>query len=80
MDNNSTTIRSNVTAGRVIPLLEALGRAEEMTASMTMRLDPITNHAPRPESSLKDSLPQTVTARISALADALQYLLDNIEL
>lgn len=80
MDNYSGTATHSATAGRVIPLLEALNRAEETTSSMVMRLDPITNHVPHPESSLKDSPPQTVTARISALADALQYLLDNIEL
>lgn len=63
---------------RVVPLLQALSRTEELVSAISLRLDPVTNHAP----SAPDAAPPstTVTGRINSLGDTLQYLLDNIEL
>lgn len=73
----STAIGSQTTAQRVVPLLQAIGRAEDNVAALALRLDPITNHAPS-DSTVPTST--TVTGRLQQLGDTLQYLLDNIEL
>lgn len=65
-------------ATKVVPLLQALNRAEELAGSLALRLDPITQHLP--QDSDKSPYTQTVTGRLTALADTLQYLLENIEL
>lgn len=64
---------------KVVPLLQALNRAEELTAALTVRLDPIVQHAPT-KTAEQPPLPNTVTSRLHQIGDALQYLLDNIEL
>ena len=63
---------------KVVPLLQALGRIEELSQSLAMRLDPIVNHVPQQDASAPPT--NTVTSRIHAVGDVLQYLLDNIEL
>lgn len=63
---------------KVVPLLSELARAEDLVSLLAMRLDPIVNHVPSDPKS--DALRITVTARLNGLGDALQYLLDNIEL
>lgn len=60
-------------------LYSALNRAEENAGALAMRLDPVTQHTTPPENQLSVPL-ITVTSRINALGDTLQYLLDNIEL
>lgn len=77
---NTTTGFSTATtsAQRVVPLLASLQRTEELAASLAMRLDPVTNHAPRQDQANPPT--NTVTSRINQLGDTLQYLLDNIEL
>lgn len=78
MQPNPPSISGTATAAqRVVPLLQALNRVEECAAALAMRLDPVTNHAPSPESA--PTIP-TVTGRLNSLGDTLQYLLDNIEL
>jgi hypothetical protein len=62
---------------KVVPLLQALNRAEELASSLAMRLDPIVNHV---QAQDKPPVGPTVTSRIHAVGDVLQYLLDNIEL
>lgn len=74
----NSTISTTSTAQRVVPLLQSLSRAEELVASLAMRLDPVTNHAPA-QDGLAPPI-TTVTGRINSLGDTLQYLLDNIEL
>lgn len=64
-------------ATKVVPLLSALSRGEELVAALATRLDPITNHIPQPD---KEPSGNTVTARVNQIGDVLQYLLDNIEL
>jgi hypothetical protein len=87
MDSNTpVTLSANTTVGttntlapnKVVPLLQALGSAEELASVLAMRLDPITNHEPIPQE--KQTTSQTVTGRISGIGDVLQYLLDHIEL
>lgn len=70
---------SGLTPAKVVPLLQALNRAEELTSAIAMRLDPITQHVPS-KNDVPANAPQTVTGRINTLGDTLQYLLDNIEL
>jgi hypothetical protein len=65
-------------AQRVVPLLQAVNRAEELVAAIAMRLDPVTNH--EQQSGTPQPTSPTVTGRINQLGDTLQYLLDNIEL
>lgn len=72
------TLSSNVGAVKVVPLLQALSRVEELSGALAMRIDPIVNHAPTPETPQDQS--RTVTQRLQSLGDSLQYLLDNIEL
>lgn len=68
-------------ATRVIPLLQALNRAEELAGALVLRLDPITVHETVAQSGPdRPSNNTTVTNRINQVGDALQYLLDNIEL
>lgn len=74
----NSTLGQATTAQRVVPLLQSLSRLEESVAALAMRLDPVTNHAPTLDSSAPSS--PSVTGRINALGDTLQYLLDNIEL
>lgn len=76
--NNTDIVTSTAVSSKVVPLLQSLSRLEDLTGSITMRLDPITQHVP---SSTKDLPPSnTVTGRLDQLGDVLQYLLDNIEL
>lgn len=70
-----------VTPQKVIPLLLALSRIEDLVSLTAVRLDPITNHVPANDAGSGTlTSPSTVTGRINSLGDALQYLLDNIEL
>lgn len=71
---------STATPDRVVPLLMALSRIEGLTSTLAMRLDCVTVHEPVPSNEKLASAPQTVTRRIDAVGDALQYLLDHIEL
>lgn len=69
---------STANTPKVVPLLQSLGRVEELAQSLAIRLDPIVNHVPPQD---KITTPNTtVTSRIHAVGDVLQYLLDNIEL
>lgn len=72
-----SSLASASTATKVVPLLQALNRAEELTGALAMRLDPITQHAPNDNDKPPAS---TVTSRIDRLGDTLQYLLEHIEL
>lgn len=80
MDQTAAMPAKGQLSDRVIPLLQGLSRLEELTASMAMRLDPITVHASIASGSPDRPDSNTVTARINRLGDSLQYLLDNIEL
>ena len=75
MDNNTL----GVTPTKVVPLLQQLSRLEEITSSLSLRLDPITQHEPSTQGEEKQS-PFTVTGRIQTVGDVLQYLLNHIEL
>lgn len=79
MDAQLVAPTKSALSDRVIPLLQGLSRLEELTASITMRLDPITNHTATVANN-PEPMSNTVTARINRLGDSLQYLLDNIEL
>lgn len=72
------TIGSATKAERVIPLMQALNRVEDNVSAIALRLDPIVNHAPSTQTDAPKS--NTVTGRLQTLGDALQYLLDNLEL
>lgn len=75
----SGTIQNAVAQpARVVPLLQALSRTEDLVSALAMRLDPVTNHTPTEQQVNPPST--TVTGRINQLGDTLQYLLDNIEL
>lgn len=63
----------------VVPLLGQLSRLEDLTNALAVRLDAITVHEPTSTASANQPS-QTVTARLTALGDTLQYLLDHIEL
>ncbi len=76
---NSMSTTSSTPAQRVIPLLQSLSRLEELTAALSMRLDPITQHAGLAQDKANPPT-NTVTSRINNVGDTLQYLLDNIEL
>ena len=76
MIGNSTTASATPPV-KVVPLLAAVSRVEELSSALAVRLDPIVVHAPSQNEKPYES---TVTARINAVGDALQYLLDNIEL
>lgn len=65
---------------KVIPLLAAVCRVEELGAGLAMRLDPIIQHTIQQNVPTPETPSHTVTARLHALGDQLQYLLDNIEL
>lgn len=79
MENTQNiTIGSSVTPAKVIPLLEATRRIEELASAMAVRLDPITFHSPSTQDVPVP--PSTVTSRLQSVGDSLQYLLDNIEL
>jgi len=67
------------TPNKVVPLLQQLGRLEEITSSLALRLDPITQHEPATDKAAANA-PSTVTQRIASVGDTLQYLLDHIEL
>ena len=69
---------TTATPDKVVPLLGALNRVESLTSVLALRLDPIVNHVPLNESDKTGS--NTVTYRLTTVGDALQYLLDNIEL
>ena len=71
---------SSPTPDRVVPLLQAVSRLEQNASLLAMRLDVITVHESVPGNLAASAAPQTVTRRIDAVADALQYLLDHIEL
>lgn len=78
------TLQQNVgtpatSAQKIVPLLQALNRAEDNAAALALRLDPIVNHVPSPSAGDLPISP-TVTNRLNSLGDTLQYLLDNIEL
>jgi hypothetical protein len=75
VQNQSGTLAPN----KAIPLLQQLGRVEELVSAIVMRLDPITNHEPQNELS-KQATTNTVTGRLASVGDGLQYLLDHIEL
>lgn len=79
MQPNTPIATGSVAAQRVVPLLQALNRAEENVAALALRLDAITNHITTADSKTLGS-PTTVTGRLNNLGDTLQYLLDNIEL
>lgn len=79
MPPGTTLAQTTASPQRVIPLLQAVSRLEENVAALAMRLDPITSHLAATADSA--SPPQSsVTGRLQQLGDALQYLLDNIEL
>jgi len=80
MDQTIGVSLNGVTPQKVVPLLQALNRAEELTSAIALRLDPITNHALAAPNNVPANTPMTVTGRINTLGDTLQYLLDNIEL
>lgn len=69
---------NTATPQRVIPLLQTLHEIEEVTSALAVRLDPITNHVP--SQAPANPTANTVTQRLHQVGDALQYLLDNIEL
>ena len=66
------------TPAKVIPLLEATRRVEELTSALAIRLDPITDHSPTTADVQAPA--STITSRLQSVGDSLQYLLDNIEL
>jgi hypothetical protein len=75
---NTQTVRTAVDPSKVGPLLAQLNRVEDLTSTLSMRLDPITVHHPTEQT---DKVPNnTVTNRLQSVGDALQYLLDSIEL
>lgn len=74
-----TTASTSATPSKVVPLLAGLNRIEELTSSLAIRLDPIVVHGGSPDQS-QPPVSNTVTTRIHQVGDALQYLLDNIEL
>lgn len=76
---SSASTAHTVEPTKVIPLLQAVNRLESLVASTAVRLDPIIVHNPT-SSENKQLTSTTVTARLNALGDALEYLLDNIEL
>lgn len=78
LGSTHSTSTLNAAPQRVIPLLQALSRAEELAAALALRLDPITQHD-QPQNAQAPHAP-TVTGRIHNVGDTLQYLLDNIEL
>lgn len=67
------------TPAKVVPLLQALSRAEDLVSALALRLDPIVSHSPTAENAQKMTT-NTVTGRLHQLGDTLQYLLDNSEL
>lgn len=71
--------QNTLNPSKTIPLLQQLSRVEELVASFSLRLDPITNHEPMNDSIAK-STTNTVTGRLSSIGDSLQYLLDHMEL
>lgn len=82
-NNSSTSLGgqiagSTATAQRVIPLLQAMARVEDLASALALRLDPIVQHAPKEQDDRPIS--NTVTSRVNTVGDVLQYLLDNIEL
>lgn len=79
MENTTIGSSSTLTPAKVIPLLAATSRIEELLSAFAVRLDPIVQHAPTEPSTEKG--PQTtVTSRLQSVGDSLQYLLDHIEL
>ena len=74
----STYNATTATPAKVVPLLQSLSRAEDLVSSLAIRLDPIVQHVPSEAKDVPTS--NTVTNRINSLGDALQYLLDHIEL
>lgn len=80
MEPKSTqSIGNTLTASptKVVPLLQQLNRVEEFVSALTMRLDPVIQHEPQEDPAATTT---TVTGRLAALGDVLQYLLDHIEL
>lgn len=75
---DSTTTGTAIAQNKVVPLLQALGRLEEIAGAIAVRLDPITQHEPATDKAMQS--PVTVTGRINSVGDTLQYLLDHIEL